>query len=122
MESKERIISIELAVSRYKSFNAIWEDVIKVFGTQDNALHEAFWQLFDDYLNQVSWRIKDPFGCLGWYIYENDCGAKGLEAKASNWKKMQRIDSIEKLVKLIEADDRPAKQQKKAVSRRNDGK
>jgi hypothetical protein len=104
MTTKERIEIVNAVIETHDKLERAWEPAIKVFGTHDNALHEASWTVFDLYLDEMEKRMGDTFHWLAWHIYDNQCGDRGLEAKASNWKKARKIDSASMLVKLIEAD------------------
>ena len=38
---------------------------------------------------------------MEWYLWENDCGKRGHQAKAAKWKKMRPIRNLDDLAALI---------------------
>lgn len=58
-------------------------------------LFEAIWNAFEEML-----RMIDHEGWIAWYIYDNDCGAKGYTA-SNGKKKTKPINKSRDLAKLI---------------------
>jgi hypothetical protein len=100
-----RIELILKLIERYEQVSAVNDKLGDLFGaTADCAALEPFWYLFDDYTRVVSRLIGDDFDWLGWYIYDNQCGKRGMAAKASTWKKNRAIKTAKDLEAIISAD------------------
>ena len=68
-------------------------------------LFAAYDRMESDYVAAVSSVVGDENGWLCWYVFDNDCGRKGLEA--GNKGELTVIDTVAKLVKLIETTEKP---------------
>ena len=105
MTHDERVAAIERVCSVIKAGDDAFDALAKVVGCDPEApiwtaLHVAHGALIDT----TSVLIGDRDEWLSWYVYENDMGAKGMQAKAASWKAMRSIKSASHLAKLIEAD------------------
>ena len=58
--------------------------------------------IHEEYTKLVAEKVGDEDNWLDWYLFENDAGEKGFEAKAANWKKGRKIKTLEDLLDLIE--------------------
>lgn len=70
----------------------------------DGPLFNAIFIAFEGMLNI----IEESFNALdwiNWYIYENQCGEKQLEAKSSSMQSLQKICNTRDLAKLILNED-----------------
>jgi len=66
----------------------------------DGNFYSAIWKTHDGLLEMI-----DKFDWLSWYLYENDCGAKKMEAGHDN--KLSKITTPKQLAKLIvESEER----------------
>lgn len=82
LQEKTRLI--EAVVGEYQHLSAACRAAEKAGCLDPNGpLFEAIWTTWDRMLDRI-----DTDGWLLWYIYENDCGAKGFEASADHhrWK------------------------------------
>ena len=70
----------------------------------DSRAHDAIYGMIARYTNVVGYLTGDCFGWLEWYWLENKMGANEMEAKASHWRKRQKIKNLDSLCRLIEAD------------------
>ena len=105
LSKSERIKLIEEVIARYKELSNLSDTLNDLFGaTADCKVLDPVWGAHDSYSEAVSKLIGDDFDWLGWYIYENDCGEKGMAAKASSWKKNRPIKTVKDLEKIISAD------------------
>lgn len=88
-------------VVRLKSEMDMWSDSITgLFGgdTESMGLRPP-WRLFDAYLKQVEKVVGDDAGWVEWFVWENGCGAKALEAGRHG--RMKPVRTVDDLVKLI---------------------
>ena len=88
----------------YTKMDNVYEKIKILFDSPPDAkINDSYFRMFDAYTDTLSTLIEDEGNWLNWYAWENQFGTKGLKAKASTWKTARKIDSIEKLVKLIDA-------------------
>ena len=105
MTTHQRTALIAEAVKRHDALEAAWKPLTEAVRNHDFPAFEESWHTFDAYLRALSHQIDDPFcGWLPWFIHDNDCGRKGMEAKAGAWKKPRPIKTPRDLARLIEAD------------------
>lgn len=64
----------------------------------DGPLFDAVWGAFEEMLNLV-----DRDGWIHWFIYENQCGKRGLNASEPG-KKPRNIRTTKQLAKLIRSN------------------
>ena len=105
MTHDERVAAIERVCSVIKAGDDAFVGLAKVVGCDPEApiwtaLHVAHGAL----IRTTATLISDSDEWLSWFIYENDMGAKGMQAKAASWKAMRAIKSASHLAKLIESD------------------
>jgi len=84
-------------VASYQKLDAATEAVMLV-GAMDieGPLHSAIWESFSLMLE-----LCDKDDWISWYIFENDCGTKGMKAKGSAKSKMAEIKTPLQLAKII---------------------
>ena len=71
----------------------------------EGQLHEAIWVAFGKMLGKI-----DVDGWISWYIYENDCGKKGREAKGCGRLGLRAIKTARQLAMLIVESDESSSQ------------
>lgn len=105
MNKKERIkrwtYKIDKIVGTYKQITAVCDEA-RAIGCldMDGKLYLSIWMMFDVMLDQL-----DQGDWLGWYIYENDCGAAKMNAGFDEV--VNPIKNSRDLAKLIvEGEDR----------------
>lgn len=105
MNKQERIkqwtAKIDKIVGNYKQITAVCDEA-RAIGCldMDGKLYSSIWMMFDVMLDQL-----DQSDWLGWYIYENDCGAAKMEAGYDGV--VTAIKNSRGLAKLIvEGEDR----------------
>jgi len=105
MTKQERINEwekkIEQIASNYKNLSKRCDaaDEAGTLNAEGNLFH-AIWHSFDTML-----RMIDQHDWISWYLFENDCGAKKMEAGHDN--KLSKITTPKQLAKLIvESEDR----------------
>ena len=86
---------LKTIIKRYEELDAATAKVIDVGCMDiDGPLYDAIWRMFDDMLS-----IIDPHGWISWYIFDNEMGAKGLQAECGS--KMIKITNLKKLLSVI---------------------
>jgi hypothetical protein len=98
---KQKIKAVQAVVAKYDRLDSEWKKAVTIFGTHDNPLFEATWGAFDAYVSAVAETIGDDWEWLHWFIYENSCGRKGMEAKGA-MSGLRKIKTAAQLVALIE--------------------
>lgn len=95
---------LNTCIKRVKAAKVLDENLKKCFSiTPGGACDDAVWGTMDEYIKLVAKEVGDTDGWLDWFIWENDCGASKLKAKAPSWKKVKAIRTIDDLEKLIKA-------------------
>ena len=82
MSRTEKIALIEAVCAQKRAMDAAWGPFLQGIGNHpDFPAHEESWRTFDAYVAQVSERIGDSQAdWLKWFVWENDCGRKCLQA------------------------------------------
>ena len=105
MEHKERMGLLNEWDLQLFQVDNIRKQIDEIFGCCiDSQFYSVMIDLAGKYTKAVADLVGDSGDWLEWYWLENDMGARGHEAKASNWKKLRKVTNIEVLCKLIEAD------------------
>jgi hypothetical protein len=106
MTKKERINEWEEKIKRivkdYKNLTACCDACFDAGVLDINGnLYTAIWKTHDGLLDM----IIDKFDWISWYLYENECGAKKMEAGHDG--KLSKITTPKQLAKLIvESEER----------------
>ncbi len=95
---------IQKIVDAYKELNKLSEHMADIFGcsSTDGAFWDPVWKLLDVAIDQLSENIGDRSDWISWYIFDNQCGKKGLEVRLADGKKLKKIKTVDDLVKVIE--------------------
>lgn len=96
LATKEIKELIEEVIDRQRLMTAITENL------EGSQLCEEIDVLFEAYREQVRSRIDDKEDWIGWFMYENDFGARGFNAKPSDKHELKEIRTVDDLVWLIE--------------------
>lgn len=110
MSNKQELIkAITKVVVNYQKMDEAWTTALKVFdGSPENPLYIATWGVFDDYIDLVNELHCIDDDWLHWFIYDNECGEKKMEAGFAN--KMRPIVDVESFVDmLLELEDENGK-------------
>lgn len=84
-------------VADYKRLDRACDAAMKAGAMDANGpLYEAIWRSFQGMLERI-----DEDGWITWFIYENDCGKKAMEAKGCGKKGMTPIKTPRQLARLI---------------------
>lgn len=90
---------IKKIVSLYRDNNKLEEQIEKIFYSPFGAMYDVIWDTFTAALESTSELVGDNSGWISWFIYDNECGSKGLEAGYD--RKMKPIKTIKQLCGLI---------------------
>jgi len=104
MTHKERMKLLRQWEGQIAEINSLYKAVDNIFGDYTES---KFFNVVSDLAMKYTKTVSDLTGdtdWLEWHWLENDMGARKMEAKAANWKKMRKITNLEVLCKLIEAD------------------
>lgn len=75
---------LEELISRYELNCEVSDRLARLFPDLcASPVHEAIWGTFNELSDMVAEKLSDHDGWIGWFIWENDCGAKGLSAKVN---------------------------------------
>ena len=78
---------IERLVARYKQNQKVLKQLNCMFGhSDDSPVLKAIWETFYELTDMVAEKLYDTDGWIGWFIWENDCGAKSLSANGRSIK------------------------------------
>ena len=102
MTTKEKVV--QALVSNITDCQKEVQNLHEVIN-RDIELFAVYDRLEADYVAAVSLLVGDENNWIEWFVYDNDCGRKGLEAGIKD--NLSVIDSVEKLVKLIETSEQP---------------
>lgn len=81
----------------------VYKNLRQMFGASPECeVNDIMGKIFLQYTNLVAEKVGDKDNWLDWFLYDNDAGRNGFEAKASSWKEMRKIQTIENLLDLIE--------------------
>jgi hypothetical protein len=87
-----------------------WEPIVKAFRNHDFDARNVSWRVFEEALDCIAREIGDPLrgtthgSWLAWFVFDNDCGRKGMDAKAGAWPVARPIRTAADLTDLILAD------------------
>lgn len=105
MKTKEIEAKCQKVVDKYKELDTLFDRLNETLGATINSpLGDAVWFLFQDYVDEVEAKIKDTSSFLSWYIYDNCCGTRELQAAVNG--ELKTINSVKRLAKLIKEHDK----------------
>lgn len=91
---------LNIILSSYKNLDEICNKAVALGCLEvDKPLWDAIWKSFEEMLRIVEKKFDTDW--ISWYIWDNQCGSKGLSAKSGNMKKMKIIKNTKDLAKLI---------------------
>lgn len=81
----------------YNRLNAACDAAIKAGAMDPNGpLHEAIWKSFENML-----KLIDVHEWIQWFIYDNECGKRALQARACSGRELTAIKTTRQLAGLI---------------------
>ena len=91
-------------LASFKQIEAAYQKLRDAFGaTPESEIVKAMYDTHHEYTKLVAEKVGDKDGWLEWFLWENNAGAKGLEAKAPCWKKARKIKTVKDLEAIIVA-------------------
>jgi hypothetical protein len=102
MKYKEKKKIIDQFLNKFQQIENVYDELSKTMGLNpESPLFKALYIFVDPMIEYVSKDIGDKDDWLSWYIWENHCGKKGLEASIGKDKKMKEITNVDELLSLI---------------------
>lgn len=101
---QEKIDLVDQLIEHKRKIDDFVDKFQKMFGTfpgNGECSYEEFSMLFHDYILLVSKQIGETKDGIEWFVWENDCGAKGLEAGKVGGE-MEPIRTADDYVNFIE--------------------
>ena len=104
MSRKEKAQKVREVVHLHDTLMESYKTLEAALGVSliQSKIWSATWQMFDLMLAAVAGQIGDESEWLSWYVYENDCGARGMEAGYDG--RMKPIRTAVDLVRLVEEE------------------
>lgn len=103
MTNDERKELVQKVIDRHVAMSCVFDDLMRIVGEcVESPLWEEVWATADLLIETTSKLIGDESAWLNWFINENGCGAKRLEAGFDG--KLKRIGSVDDLLRLIDLD------------------
>jgi len=105
MTKKEIKENLQKCIDSYKKTEEVFNGLEKYIGsTVESPLFDVIYATFETYVDVLEKLIGDDFNWVSWYIWDNSCGYQELAAKASNWKRLRKIKTVNDLTNIIWAD------------------
>lgn len=95
---------LEIAIHNLQKFFKEQEklkEVMKVISPTSTGVVEFGSEFIDAYINLLEKSFDDNFQWISWFIFENDFGRKGMEAKGSSDKKLTKIKTVRQLYNIM---------------------
>lgn len=71
---------LQAMVDAKQEFDREWGRLADVIGCDcDSAFGNAAWKPVELLVDAVAELVGDPFHTVSWYVWDNECGEKGLE-------------------------------------------
>ena len=104
LNKAERIALLDEWLKEFQQIEATCAAIEALFGTStEGRIQTHLHGLFEQYSRLVAIQVGDDWKWLDWFIWDNDCGKKGMEAKSISWKKARRIRTTKDLEAIISA-------------------
>ena len=103
MTNEEKLVLIKQLIEHKRNIDVFIEQFTELFGTfpgNGYSLYQVFNKLFNDYIHLVAAEIGETKEGIEWFVWDNDCGEKALQA-GLNGDEMVVIDSAESYLELI---------------------
>ena len=102
--NKITLQEFELYINNLKQFfeeQKKLEAVIDAISPTSTGVVEFGGKFVDDYIKVLSRLVDDDFDWVSWFVFENDFGKKGMEAKGSSGSKLIKIKTVKQLYNII---------------------
>lgn len=98
---------VEQLIQHWLRINELFESHCELTKcSPDSPMWCGIFSMFEAYEKLVEQQVNDEFKWISWYIYENACGERKFEAKASEAKEPKPIETIEDLFELLEEQEK----------------
>jgi hypothetical protein len=86
---------VDICVANYKKMSAAYDKACTLIGmSPESPIFSTSWNAFQSMLDLI-----DVEGWIAWHIYENDCGARSMQAGFGG--KLRAIKTNRQLAKLM---------------------
>lgn len=95
---------LEIAINNLQKFLEEQEKlgaVLEIISPTSTGVVEFGGYFIDAYINILEKSFGDNFNWVSWFVFENDFGRKGMEAKGSADKKLTKIKTVKQLYKIM---------------------
>lgn len=101
----QRIALLKECLKEFKLVQESCDAIEALFGKDhEGRIQTHLYGLFESYSRLVSIQVGDDNKWLDWFIWDNDCGKKAMEANAPSWKKARKIRTVKDLEAIISAE------------------
>lgn len=102
-QKKQDMKEIERWLAHFKLLQNLMDDMRALFGTMTEGRFEnTVWNVFNEYTNLLADKVGDTYHeWLGWYLWDNDAGNRGLEAQIPAWSEPRPIKTLADLYAVI---------------------
>lgn len=103
MTNEEKLVLIKQLIEHRKNIDEFGDKFKLLFGSypgNSECGYEVFERLFGDYTRLVADKLGDTECGIDWFVWDNDCGKKAMQAGLSS-DGMVVIDSAESYLELI---------------------
>jgi len=105
MERKQKLILLKIWEDNYKQISEVYKGLQLICDcSPESKISRAIFDTFQKYTDALAIVICDGYDWLEWYAWDNEFGKKGLQAKASSWKKEKKVKNLNDLLDLIDSD------------------
>ena len=101
MEKAQKIELVTTLVKHYEDFSAALDKMRPYIDLTGSGISNLYFSLFETASKLASDEIKDDWQWLEWFIYDNNCGKRGLEAGEAGTK-LKPIKTPEDLINFLE--------------------
>ncbi len=106
LTKEEKLDLIKQLISHKRDIDVFHKKFDELFGVQNGFMGSSeghgkvFDRIFCDYIRLVANRIEESVDGIEWFIYENDCGKRSLEAGFGD--QMMEIKDAESYINFID--------------------
>jgi len=92
LTSLEKVALVKQLIKHKRDMDVFREKFDELFGVQNgfpgssDGHYQVFSRIFNDYIKMVANEIGESQEGIEWFVWENDCGKKGLHAWAGDRK------------------------------------
>lgn len=107
MTDKEKMVLLNKLIDLHERIDGFHQSFDSLFGVghgfagASDGLFAVFNDLFDEFRTIVAEKIGDSVEGIDWFIYDNQCGKKGLECRHSESEEPFYIKNAEDYVNFL---------------------